>query len=176
MAKYDWATLRREYVEGDFSGEAEKPFPALNAIAQRHGVAKAYLRRRAAREQWSVERERFAAKVQQMRREAKAAALSEAGARFDQRTLHAANLGMDIICDCLDRLDNVQDATKDQPLPSGIEIQRLMMALRINQQIVNVVLGKPDSGLDLRPIPGTWTIPIERVDAPAPDPDDAYAS
>jgi len=129
---YDWAIVRREYVQGcpDTEGEIRKP--TLQFLADKHGLSMSTLKKRAAKEKWVQERNIFSAKKEQEVMQHRMYIMAGEAAAFDSKSLDAANAGIE---DGLRRL-------KQSDL-SNNDFHKLSSALVNFQKIGKLALGEP---------------------------------
>lgn len=81
--RYDWDKVKKEYIEGVRQPDGSVFYPTLRDLAQKYGCVLSTAGRRCAKEQWNIQRERFANKVEHERKQRKAESLSEEATRYD---------------------------------------------------------------------------------------------
>lgn len=151
MAKHDWPTIRREYVEG-FDKDGRIHRPSLREIAARHGVDATMVRHRARAEGWSKARHNFDSKAAQARETARVRVLAAEGAAFDRRMLRVAGGLVDLV----ERAREAVAATDDAI--DHLELARLCQAARHAQVIAKIALGEAPGGDDLPALPGSGAL------------------
>lgn len=152
MAKHDWVTIRREYVEGYDDG-GHVLMPTMAVLATRHNVAPAMVRREAMAGKWADDRNTFLTKVKQAREEKRTTLLATEGAAFDKRMLRFSAALMKLI----DRSRRGIGMAKGAPDP--LELSRVGLAARHAQTIAKVALGESDADIPL-PAPGNLVATI----------------
>lgn len=97
----DWPTLRAAYVEGHIIDPQRDPYsrawPTLEEVSTLHGVAFNTVRRRAAQEGWTTQREEFQAEVERERRRWLIEQRVEQATRVDDRGLSSAEAGLALV-------------------------------------------------------------------------------
>ncbi|MEJ7669131.1 MAG: hypothetical protein WKH97_10445 [Casimicrobiaceae bacterium] len=135
MAKHDWATIRKEYVEG-IEQEGKITWPAMRRVAEIHEVDGTVLRLRAARERWADLRNQYKAKQLHARQTARVKTVAHAGAKFDADILRLAQSLATMLGKRLETLP-----------PEDTEGIRKVSAALVNvQRAGRIALGEPADG------------------------------
>lgn len=150
MAKHDWPTIRREYVEG-FDKDGRIHRPTMRELAARHNVDAGKLRGRAGVEGWTDARRTFAAKASQAREAERVAEMGRLGAAFDRTMLDFADDYMRLVGRAKRNLDRVA-------LPDELAVMRIGQAARHAQVIAKIALGEAPGGDDLPALPGSGAL------------------
>lgn len=93
MAKHDWATIKREYVEAP----DERSRPRLEQLAVKFQCSASYLREKAAKENWRMEAERFLQTVATKRQEMKSESLAGELAQWDSHCYGLAQAALKLV-------------------------------------------------------------------------------
>lgn len=93
--KYDWPTLKRDYVEG-IEVDGKLTWPTFNELSERHGVWSSNVRDRAAIEMWTTDRAAFQRRIEMQRQQARSQELAALGADLDLQALRIAKNGLTI--------------------------------------------------------------------------------
>lgn len=135
-SKADWSRIRQGYVNSTVALTKQ-------SIADKCGVRLETVVRRATKEKWDIERERFLARVDEQTTEKKSELVASEGASFDATCLDYAHRILTLVDDelagqiVLDKLGNqvhIQRPAKD-----------IATAVRIAQDVGKLALGdKPD--------------------------------
>lgn len=64
MAKYDWETIRKQYIQGKRQEDGTKHFPTLQELCNEHGCALGTIGDRAKKEDWKTRRRKFSEKIE----------------------------------------------------------------------------------------------------------------
>lgn len=94
--KYDWLTIRREYVEG-YQEEHGITYPTLQELATKYGVPHKTVRMRSAKERWRHLRAQHLRTIEAAKRAKRAIRLGEEAADFDTKSLNVAKLGIAMV-------------------------------------------------------------------------------
>jgi hypothetical protein len=118
MSKHNWPSIKSDYVETTMT---------LAEVQQKWGVLRGTLSARAARGNWNDEKQRFAASLEQKRRENALAAKVAAHTQFEDNVTKLANAYLVLIARQLqDSNAGVVDATKTEKLAKAFEtVQRV---------------------------------------------------
>lgn len=137
-SKADWSRIRQGYVNATVALTKQ-------SIADKYHVCLETVVRRATKEQWDIERDRFLARVNEQTTEKKSEMVASEGASFDTTCLDYAHRVLTLVDEelkgqkVLDKLGNqvvIQRAAKD-----------IAQAVRIAQDVGKVALGdKPPDG------------------------------
>jgi len=90
IAKYDWSVIRQEYVS--HVGPIAK-----QDLAEKYGMASETLIRKATKEQWDIQRDRFLTRVQEQKTEKKAEVVATKGAQWDATCMSKAEALMVLV-------------------------------------------------------------------------------
>lgn len=113
--KPDWASIKTDYVESSAT---------LAEVQAKWGVPRGTLSARATRENWNDEKQQFAAKLEQVRREQALAKRAAAQELFENNVISVANGQLMIIARELK--DGAVDASKVLKLANALEkVQRI---------------------------------------------------
>ena len=135
MAKHDWATIRKEYVEG-VQENGKIAWPAMRGVAEIHEVDGTVLRLRAAKERWADLRNQYRAKQLQARQTARVKTVAHAGAKFDADILKLAQTLAAMLGKRLESL----------PAEDTEGIRKISAALVNVQRAGRIALGEPADG------------------------------
>lgn len=150
MAKHDWPTIRREYVEG-FDKDGRIHRPTMRELGARHGIDETNVRRRAKVEGWTAARHEFTTKAAQAREAERVAEMGRLGAAFDRTMLNFAHDYMRLVGRAKRNLDGVD-------LPDELAVMRIGQAARHAQVIAKIALGEAPGGDDLPALPGSGAL------------------
>lgn len=111
MAKHDWRTIEKEYIEG-LTVEGKLTYPTQSELSTKYNIDPATIGRKAAKEQWLVKREIFVSKTSEKRQEKKAETISDEGSKFDLDCFNTAKLGTEKVISLLAKTENYDDLNK----------------------------------------------------------------
>lgn len=170
IPKYDWVTIRNEYVEGilkdDPKDEWDRWWPTYEDLAKRHGAAQTTISARGSRERWRNLKDQQAVEYTKARQRKRADKIANAAIQFDDSALKVGEMGVALImsrlgevatemrmrkdtrADAVERLARGEDV-KPKDLRSAVyhqEMLSLANAAEKFQQIGLRALGAPDTG------------------------------
>lgn len=126
-----WDDIKREYVQGT-ERDGNRVYPSQRDLAEKYGMNNSTIGRRAKAEDWSVQREIFASKLQAECKQKTIESLSDEGSQFDLSAFRAANAGV----------KRVEEAmTKTAPM-SPDDMTKLASALKTFHQVGRLALGE----------------------------------
>lgn len=138
MAKYNWAKIKADYVEG-IPREDGLYFPTFSELSDQYGVNAGHLGSRAKRENWSRARTHYRDDLEKARREAKCEALANEAAAFDVECVQAAQAGVAHVKLFFMQANETARQTRE-PMESAL-LKRLGLALDKYQKIGRLALG-----------------------------------
>jgi hypothetical protein len=89
----DWTRIKADYVEG-VPNDDDTAWLSLDAVADRHGIARSTVHQRAAHDGWSGERAAFQHRVEAQRQAARATEMARVGGDLDIDALTLARDGL----------------------------------------------------------------------------------
>ncbi len=135
--KYDWDKAREMYVEGIPDGKDGVRFPTLEEIASILGCAPSLVRRRAARERWSYQRELYKRQLEEERRKRKIAKFLEDISEVDSRLISLVKfVSAEIIKFAGEK------ARRGEPLTLK-EAEKIAAVSEKLQRVINIMKGEP---------------------------------
>jgi hypothetical protein len=140
--KYEWPTIKAEYVEGVINADGNRSWLSLEETAVKFGCSITYIRKRSSREGWLSERHLFVQKVEQARKEKKSDKLAGKSADFDLKCLKIAEAGMSHIA------HHLSEAAKKSTALSLTESNLASSALKNFQQVGRLALGDSTEKID----------------------------
>ena len=93
MAAVDWKAVSREYIEG-FVVDGVLKYPTVRDLAAKYNLNVSTVGRHCSKEEWNIQRERFANKVVDDCKQKKAEALSDEMAKYDLQCLSISHNGI----------------------------------------------------------------------------------
>lgn len=153
MARYDWPTIKRRYVEGVYDQQQRvHQWPSLAEVAAHFGIGQNRIREKSADEGWVEARRQWQAQVEATRQQARANALAKSGVQLDDKAVDTAKLGLQL---CYARLGEIAEAAQRRRAETagsggqtGIdaqEQQRLAAAVDLWHKIGMRAIGDPES-------------------------------
>lgn len=135
MARRDWDTISRQYIEGIEKDGARK-YPTMRELCEQHGIAVGAMGKKAKTDQWAVKREMFASKVATACEQKKIEVLSDEGSSFDLQCFNAAGKAIVMITNKLNKIG-----------PDGFvpidDLRTMSSALKNLQLVGRLSLGQP---------------------------------
>lgn len=137
MAKYDWETIRKQYIQGIRQENGDKTYPTLQELCNTHGCALGTIGDRAKKEEWKTQRRKFSErirkKVDEKKSEIEADDIVESDAKFESTGEKLRKL--------VDKKINIfLDTPRDV---RAYDIKNLGDALRSAQEVVKTAQGEP---------------------------------
>jgi hypothetical protein len=128
MTKPDWPSIKRDYVETTLT---------LAQVQAKWGVRRGTLSARATRENWHDQKQQFAAKLEQARREKIIAKTTEERAKFQGAVIRTASVQLGMIMRKMHEFapDAAADAEKGKREEKGIDVASL---LKLTNALANV--------------------------------------
>ena len=111
MAKYDWRTIEKEYVEG-LTIDGKLTFPSQAELCRKYNISTTQMCNRVNNGQWNIKREIFSNKVATLVQEKKAETISDEGSRFDLDCFNTAKAGTEKVISLLANTVNYDDLNK----------------------------------------------------------------
>lgn len=131
---YDWEPVKRDFVEGIPAPGAENDddriWPNLRELAEQHEIPYVRVRKRAANERWTVQRQQAQTLAAQERVKKRARRIETNSLEFDDRSYNVAKLGMGMVTARLAEIGqemNAKKAIREQA------IQDLQQGLPVNK-------------------------------------------
>lgn len=132
---YDWEPVKRDFVEGiptpGSDNDDDRIWPNLRELAEQHEIPYVRVRKRAANERWTVQRQQAQTTAAQERVKKRARRIETNSLEFDDRSYNVAKLGMGMVTARLAEIGqemNAKKAIREQA------IQDLQQGLPINKQ------------------------------------------
>lgn len=111
--KYDWHNIKREYVEGRIDKDNKQIWPTMKQLSLKYGIPPAYLRRIAASQKWTIEKNNYVTNYEHAKQSEKIKYLAQKSAKFDGKCIKIAEEGIKKIEDFLFRKQDIEeDGTK----------------------------------------------------------------
>jgi hypothetical protein len=141
-----WDEVRALYVEGeDGKGpNASRHWPTLDECAERFGFASQSVRRKAARERWTDQRNLYSSKVAAQRAELRTAAMLREAAEFDSESLSQARALLREVNAALEdaaRLRKLRDQRLKRLVDDPDETRKVLAAAPISAQALTGLAG-----------------------------------
>lgn len=171
---YDWATVRKEYVEGWQNGEG-RHLPTLEELSKKHKVGLASLWKRSAAECWPDARKVFSRKITAASERKSIAALSLYGVRFDRGILAIAEQIAEQVRRHMARYMPSEDGPP--PLCDPVALRNLAGTLKLAHEVAHAAIGDTpgvefeEIGRDPRRRILMHVVPKPPPDAESPDHD-----
>ena len=105
MARHNWPTIERDYVEGIDDGNGNRKYPTQRDLGEKYGIDPATIGKRAKRDQWAIKREQFHSKISEKRQQKTAEVISEEGCDFSLKCYNIAGKLADRIARMADEMD-----------------------------------------------------------------------
>jgi hypothetical protein len=151
-----WHEVRADYVEGvaeDPDGDPHKrSWPTLADVATLHGVSHDVVRKRAAKERWNDQKERFQLDIEQARRRWMLEQRTDRATTIDDRGLRAAEAGLALIGLRLTRLVRSQQGHTEESRGVGLDARELAQLGLASKRFLDVkahIMGQPSTGADM---------------------------
>ncbi|MBV5331633.1 hypothetical protein JZU69_04480 [bacterium] len=138
--RHDWDAIKAAYIEGCDIDGAFLSIPTLDQVATRFGCATSNLRVRAAKEQWTVQKSIYRARVEQGRRESKVLMMAASGAEFDRECFEAAKGLLQQVSSELQRETVATGRDKNYQVSLG-KLKDLVFILEKSQKAGRLALG-----------------------------------
>ena len=127
-AKYDWLKIRAEYTNATIP-------VSQSDLCTKYGMNPVTISRKATKEQWDIQRDRFLTRVQEQTTEKKAETVATAGAQWD--------------ADCMSAAKTLREKALAE-VTGGAKVRDVAGALKIAQDMGKAALGdKPNGDLAL---------------------------
>jgi len=143
---YDFIAIRAEYVEGLVNDDGKQIWPTMKKLSMKHGVPFAYLRRIAALQHWTAEKQNYITNYEHAKQEEKIKFLAQKATKFDNRCIKIAEEGIKkietLICNTLDGV-RINEQGEEVPIPMvGMEeLEVAAKTLEKFQKIGRLALG-----------------------------------
>ena len=138
--KIPWEDIKREYVQG-VERDGKRVYPSQRDLAERHGINASTVGRRAKAEEWAVQREIFASRMQAECKQKTIEALSDEGSQFNLTAFRISRDG-------LQRIEAVLGKKGVPMAPKSIS--NLANAARTFHQTGRLALGEPTETTEQR--------------------------
>ncbi len=140
---HNWEKIKQDYVEGLQQSDGTIQWCTLDALASAHDMSNSTLRKKAAAEDWTTERNIYRTKLEQKRQDKKAEFLASKAAQFDVDVYRVVEASLKHIQGhflvAQERLLNSQGR---DPMPTTT-IASLTTTLERVQRIGRLALGEP---------------------------------
>ncbi|QGJ92893.1 hypothetical protein PBI_CHIDIEBERE_1 [Gordonia phage Chidiebere] len=145
VVKYDWEPVKRDFVEGiptpGSENDDDRVWPNLRELAEQHEIPYVRVRKRAANERWTVQRQQAQTQAAQERVKKRARRIETNALEFDDRSFNVAKLGMGMVTARLAEIGQEMNAKKSireqaiQDLQQGLPINKtdLYSAIRYGE-------------------------------------------
>ena len=143
MAKYNWETIKRQYVRGIKKDDGTKTYPSYEDLSTLHGPSKSTISSHSSNDPdgpWEEQRERYLKKVEQ-KTEEKQSEIEASNIVEDD--LQCESLGRKLIKIVSKKLDQLDKKLDSDEWVSGIEILNTSSAARNAQEIIKTSQGEP---------------------------------
>jgi hypothetical protein len=94
---YDWALIKREYIQGYTDDNGVIICPTLDCLCERHGCSLSTIMKKSASEKWQQERKLFGRKKEERIEEKKLSIMAEESADVDNKALNVAVKGIGLV-------------------------------------------------------------------------------
>lgn len=94
---YDWATIKRDYVQGYTDKEGKIVCPTLEDLCDKYGCSFSTITKRSSTENWKQERKLFSNKKERKIEEKKIEVMAEESANIDNKALNIATKGLKVV-------------------------------------------------------------------------------
>ncbi len=145
---YDWALIKREYVQGCPDDDGAIKYPTLDYLCERHGCSLSTIMKKSSTGKWKQERKLFTRKKEERIEEKKIEVMAEESANIDNKALTASELGIKI---GLDKLNDKKLSTHDY--------QKISIAISNFHKMGKLALGEPTEHTETT---GNNTITMDR--------------
>lgn len=141
---YDWLFIKTEYVEGFEDEDGNQKWTTMHDLAIKHGIPPGYLRRIAAEQHWTSEKQNFITNYEHAKQSEKIKFLAKKSANFDNRCMKIAEKGVkeieSLLCNTIDaRTDDSVSGIRQ--LLSMEELEQAAKTLEKFQKIGRLALG-----------------------------------
>lgn len=158
--KYDWVTVRTEYVEGMQDENDNHKWPTMKELSIKYAIPHAYLRRIAASEKWKDEKNNFITNYEHARHTEKIKFLAKKSAKFDENCINIAEEGIRKIKDTIFNAEK-QITEKGVRILMGIEeLESIAKTLEKFQKIGRLALGNSTDNVSKMLSTGKKQIPF----------------
>lgn len=134
-----WDIVKRQYVQG-VEKDGKRVYPTMRDLADKYECNVSTVGRHAKAEDWAVQREIFANKLQTECKRKTIEVLSDAGSDFDLKAFRIAQAG----------LKRIQDALEGEVPMLPEDVNRLASASRTFHQTGRLALGEPTDTTEQR--------------------------
>lgn len=104
--KYDWESIKRDYVEGIGDRDGEIFWPNLRELSEVHNVPYNRVREHAAKDGWSEQRSAYQSHVEKTRQRKRAEHLAKEAVDLDATALRMSKVGMQLVSERLGEVAN----------------------------------------------------------------------
>jgi hypothetical protein len=142
MAKYNWETIKRQYIQGIKKEDGNKTYPSYEDLSELHGPSKSTISSHSTSDPdgpWEEQRERYLKKVEQKVEEKKSEIEAE---NIVEDDLQCESLGRKLIKIIGKKLDLLEKKLDADEWVSGIEILNTSSAARNAQEIIKTSQGE----------------------------------
>jgi len=108
-AKYDWISIRKDYIEGMDDGEGSTVYPTHGQLIEKYGVPEQSLRNRASQERWEDHRQAHKREITIVRQKEMAKKLAKKAVAFDEQAADGAIEAMRLIEARLPIIKDIQE-------------------------------------------------------------------
>jgi len=113
-SKYDWLTVRRNYVEGTLNSKGELYWPTMAELAEKHNIPCPYLRLYASENKWTAQKQNYRTNYEHVLQEEKIKHLAKKSAKFDVDCINLAEEGIKHIKEAFKRAYEAIDITENK--------------------------------------------------------------
>lgn len=140
MTKYDWETIKKDYVHGIKQEDGTKHFPTQEELCTTYGCAKGTLGTRASKEDWKGQREKISNKIDQKVAEKKTEREAEDIVQSDLKFENAGELLRKVTVKKLKAMK--EDLDVDHRRVRAYDIKNCGDALKDAQDVVKTAQGE----------------------------------
>ena len=129
MAKYDWAKIKAEYVQGNVT---------LEELSKKYGCSFSFIQQKSAKDKWNEETKIYRRKIEEKKLEKKSTILAFESASFDANCLRPAQSAIELLEKRISEIKKKGNLSYQDTK----EIEKLGAALKTFQSVGKLALGE----------------------------------
>jgi len=158
--KYDWTSVRIEYVEGYADKEGNQKWPTMKELSLKHGIPNSYLRRIASAEKWKDEKQNYITNYEHARHTERIKHLAKKSIKFDENCILIAEKGIQRIKDNILNAEKIIEEDGVKVIMPVEELELLAKTLEKFQKIGRLALGSSTDNISKTLKTGQERIPF----------------
>lgn len=135
MTKYDWETIKKQYIYGIRQEDGTKRFPTLDELCKHYGCSLGTIGSRAKKGEWKNERKKISDKIEKKVAEKRTEYEAEQIIQDQEEYRRAANLARDVAVKKLRQLNKDMDNPDPKVFVRAYDIKMATEALATSQSV-----------------------------------------